>query len=434
MSIAITTKKRSRYQGFNHIDRIIGDLNITEEERREISIVSKVLPFKVNNYVINELIRWDNYHNDPIFNLIFPQRDMLPPELFDKLSNLVDQEAPAASIDRMVAHIRSQLNPHPAGQMTDNKPVLHGQSLEGLQHKYPQTLLFFPTHGQTCHAYCTYCFRWPQFTGQQEWKIAGSGIDTVIEYIRHHPEITDILFTGGDPMVMHLKRLQAYIEPLIAADGPALRTIRIGTKALSFWPYRFLTDPDAAGVLDLFKRIKQSGKKLAIMAHFSHPAELKTRAVKRAIERLLSVGAVIYTQSPIIRHINDRSETWSDMWQKQTALDCIPYYMFLPRDTGAQTYFAVTLERASRIYRDAWRSMSGLSRTVKGPSMSAGPGKVSIMGVQTINGEKVFVLQFLQARNPDWVGIPFFAAYNPKAIWLDDLKPAFGEARFFFES
>lgn len=65
--------------------------------------------------------------------------------------------------------------------------------------------------------------------------------------------------------------------------------------------------------------------------------------------------------------------------------------------------------------------------------MSAGPGKVRIVGITELGGEKVFVLEFLQGRSADWVGNPFFAAFDSKAQWLDDLKPAFGESEFFFE-
>lgn len=65
--------------------------------------------------------------------------------------------------------------------------------------------------------------------------------------------------------------------------------------------------------------------------------------------------------------------------------------------------------------------------------MSAGPGKVEIQGVTEIQGEKVFVLRFIQGRNPDWVQRPFFARYDETATWLDQLKPAFGEESFFFE-
>ena len=65
--------------------------------------------------------------------------------------------------------------------------------------------------------------------------------------------------------------------------------------------------------------------------------------------------------------------------------------------------------------------------------MSATPGKVEVLGVQEVGGEKVFVLRFLQGRDPDWVGRPFFAKFDPQATWLDGLKPAFGEDAFFFE-
>ena len=65
--------------------------------------------------------------------------------------------------------------------------------------------------------------------------------------------------------------------------------------------------------------------------------------------------------------------------------------------------------------------------------MSTGPGKVEIQGVAEIYGEKVFVLRFIQGRNADWVQRPFFAKFDPGATWLDQLQPAFGEKRFFFE-
>jgi hypothetical protein len=65
--------------------------------------------------------------------------------------------------------------------------------------------------------------------------------------------------------------------------------------------------------------------------------------------------------------------------------------------------------------------------------MSCNPGKVQIVGVSEIYGQKVFVLNFLQGRDPEWVGKPFFAKYNPNAIWFDDLEPAVGNSKFFYE-
>jgi hypothetical protein len=111
----------------------------------------------------------------------------------------------------------------------------------------------------------------------------------------------------------------------------------------------------------------------------------------------------------------------------------VPYYMFVERDTGPQDYFAVPLARAHEIFRDAYASVSGLCRSVRGPSMSATPGKVCVDGIAEVAGERVFVLRMLQARDPALVGRPFFAHFDPRAVWLTDLEPAFAD-RFPFET
>ena len=406
---------------------------LTEEERFAIEVVGEVLPFRTNNYVVEELIDWKDVPNDPFFRLTFPHKEMLKPRHFEEMSRFIRRGASRQEIREKADEIRWELNPHPAGQMEHNTPSLGDQKLTGMQHKYRETVLFFPTQGQTCHAYCSFCFRWPQFVGMDGLKFAMREVELLIRYVRRHPEITDILITGGDPLIMKSRILASYIEPLLAAEIPNLRTIRLGTKTLGFWPYRYLTDPDANELLGIFRKIVQAGKNLAFMSHFSHPRELMTDAVREAIFRIQDTGAQIRTQSPILGNINDRPELWTEMWKEQVNLGCIPYYMFVVRDTGAQHYFGIPLERAWRIFRKAYQGVSGLGRTVRGPSMSADPGKVEILGVDEVAGEKVFVLRFLQARNPDWTMRPFFAKYNPTALWLNDLEPAVGEGEFFFE-
>lgn len=138
-------------------------------------------------------------------------------------------------------------------------------------------------------------------------------------------------------------------------------------------------------------------------------------------------------QAPLVRHVNDDAAVWAGMWRTGVRLGLVPYYMFVERDTGPRNYFEVPLARAYQIYREAIQRVSGLARTARGPSMSATPGKVRVLGVQTVGGEKVFLLDFLQARNPLWVGRPFFARFDPRATWFDELVPAFGESHFFFD-
>ncbi|MBW8856966.1 MAG: hypothetical protein JF604_22160 [Bradyrhizobium sp.] len=254
-----------------------------------------------------------------------------------------------------------------------------------------------------------------------------------LDYLRDNVGITDVLFTGGDPMIMGTDVLSRYVEPLLGSEYAHVQAIRFGTKALAYWPYRFLTDPDADGLLRLMERIVASGRHLAVMAHFSHWRELETDAVQAAIRRLQSVGAVIRTQAPLIGHVNDDPKVWLSMWREQVRLGVVPYYMFVERETGAQRYFGVPLARALEIYREAMIEESGLGRTARGPVMSAFPGKVAVDGVTEIAGRRYFVLSFLQARDPSWCKRPFFAEYDEQVRWLTDLRPAFGETEFFFE-
>ena len=407
--------------------------DLSEEQRFEMEVVGNVLPFKANNYVVEQLIDWDNVPTDPIYVLTFPQKGMLRPEHYEKMSTTLKNTSDKKEIAEVANEIRLKLNPHPAGQMELNVPALSdGTKLYGMQHKYKETCLFFPSQSQTCHAYCSFCFRWPQFVGMDEMKFAMREGEQLVQYLTEHPEITDVLFTGGDPMIMKAKIFSKYIDTLIEAKLPNLKTIRIGTKALSYWPYKFLTDADSAETLATFEKITQNNIHLAIMAHFNHLVEMSTPSVKEAIKLVRATGAQIRTQSPLLTHINDDADMWSEMWRTQVQHGCIPYYMFAVRDTGAQHYFGVTLVRAHEIFQNAYKKVSGLGRTVRGPSMSATPGKVQIDGVATINGQKVIALRFLQGRNPDWVQKPFFAKYDENAIWLDDLRPAFSE-KFFFE-
>ncbi len=169
------------------------------------------------------------------------------------------------------------------------------------------------------------------------------------------------------------------------------------------------------------------------MAHFSHPRELGTRAVADAVRRIRSTGAVIRCQSPLVRHVNDNASVWAEMWRRQVGLGAVPYYQFVGRNTGPKQYFQVTLARALRIFSRAYSEVSGLARTVRGPSMSTTPGKIQVDGVATINGEKVFVLKMVQGRDPEWSNRIFFARFDSQATWLDQLKPVFGKDRFFFD-
>jgi L-lysine 2,3-aminomutase len=400
--------------------------------REVIRLSAQVLPFRANDYVLRELIDWSKLPEDPIFQLVFPQPGMLSSGDLETLRRCEQKGVPASETRALVTAIRLSMNPQPSDQIELNVPLLDGRRLRGLQHKYRETILFFPAQGQICHAYCTFCFRWAQFVDLPELKFEARETDDLTGYLRQHREVTDVLYTGGDPMVMASHVLERYLGPLLVPELAHVTNIRIGTKVLSYWPQRFVTDHDADELLRLFERIVASGRHLALMAHYNHPVELSTPISREAIRRVRSTGAEVRMQSPIVRHINDDGALWAEMWSTGVRLGMIPYYAFIERDTGPKHYFELPIVQVYEIFRTAYSKISGLARSVRGPVMSASAGKVRILGRTAIDGRELLVLDFLQARDPELVRRPFFAQFDPHATWFDQLKPAFDSDAPFF--
>ncbi len=396
----------------------------SSRELEELKLLTKVFPFKVSKYVLDELIDWSHRQLDPIYRLTFPQKEMLLPEhweMLKKAKNFTEEK-------RAVQAIRQQLNPHPDGQV-HNIPRIGDRLLGGLQHKYRETVLIFPAQGQSCHAYCTYCFRWAQFVNSGEHKFKTKEQRDLFDYLSLHKEVTDVLFTGGDPLWMPNEVLFKYLDVLLEPELEHVQSVRIGSKALAYHPQRFLGE-EGDQLLRYFEKLINYGKNIALMAHFSHWKELQTEKVAQAVKRLLQTGVQIRTQAPLIRGINDSADVWRDMWKLQVKMGMIPYYMFVERDTGAQHYFSVPIARAYHIFTEAYSQVSGLAKTVRGPSMSAWPGKMLVDGIVGQGETKRFLLKFIQSRNPQLINQPFYAKYDEQAIWLDDLElePALNEA------
>jgi len=389
---------------------------LSHEEIRDLKYLVKIFPFKASRYVLEELIDWDNRDTDPIFRLVFPRREMLKEHQWALLESAKTLEEEREAVRR----IRWELNPHPDGQK-DNIPMVNGHELGGIQYKYKETVLFFPAQGQTCHSHCTYCFRWAQFVRLDEHKFRSSNAGELYEFLKHNREVTDVLLTGGDPLWMSNRHLFQYIDVLLAPELSHVRNIRIGSKALSFYPQRFLGE-EGDELLRKLESVVKAGKSVALMAHFTHYREMETQKVREAVRRIRDAGVVIRTQSPIVKGINDKASVWKRMWVEQVQMGMVPYYMFIARDTGAHHYFSVPLYRAYRIFSEAYSKVSGLSKTVRGPSMSAWPGKVLISGVLDVAGEKKFVLKFIQCRDPRLLNIPFTARFDPDATWFDELE------------
>merc|ERR1719409_1474997 len=149
---------------------------------RDIQLSALIFPFKASPYLVDELIDWDmegDIADDPFYRLVFPTMGMLSEEHREKLEKTA--ETNPLDLKQAVADIREDLNPHPAGQKELNAPKK--AELTGVQHKYSETVLFFAAAAQTCHAYCTYCFRWAQFIGDADLRFAQKDADSLFDYL-----------------------------------------------------------------------------------------------------------------------------------------------------------------------------------------------------------------------------------------------------------
>ncbi|MBQ7568981.1 lysine 2,3-aminomutase [bacterium] len=421
-----------RYYNLYNYKRLPYIERLTAEEIHAIDVVARVFPFKVSEHTVSHLINWEKGCDDPMFRATFPHRDMLEPKDFQTIEQLLSQGASETAIAAAADEIRSRQNPDVSGQRALNVPTLHDSSLQGMQHKYRETLLVFPKEGQNCSTWCSFCFRWNQFVPGSCQRFSNVQPEEMLDYIKEHRDITDVLFTGGDPLMMRTGSLAKYILPLLSPEAAHIRNIRLGSRMLAWDPQRFISAPDSAALLELFRRIQGAERNLVLVAHWLHPSELQTPQTREACRILRQTGVQLSGQTPLLKGINDNADVLEELWREQTALGSIAYYMFIARDTGAHKYFEVPLIRAWKLYRDSVSRVSGLARSVRGPVMSCRPGKIIIDGPLTLGTESALALRYLQARKPELVGRPFLARFDDKATWWNDLKPYGASDEEFF--
>jgi L-lysine 2,3-aminomutase len=357
---------------------------------------------------------------------------MLPGEDVHAIAGLLARGAPEQEVRAAARAVQTRVHPGPPGQPELTAPEMDGEPVPGLRHEDPGTVLIFPRQDQAGHAPCTCCFSWARFTGEPDPGMTGDDMDTAIRYMRGCPQVSGVVIAGADPMLMGAAALRRYLEPLLDPSLEHIESIGFATTSLGYWPQRFAGDPDAGDTLRLFEDVTAAGKTLAVMACFCHPRELEPPAAAAAAARIRAAGAMIHTQAPLVKTVNDDPRTWAAMWRAQLRLGLIPYDMVVARDTGPQGYFAVPLAAGVQIFQAAFASVSGLCRTVRGPSMQTAPGRVCVDGVTQIAGDKVFILHMIQAQDPSLVGRRFFARFDPGAVWLSDLEPT-SATRFPFE-
>lgn len=361
--------------------------NIPSEVLRKVRSLCSAIPFKTNNYILTQLIDWSNWKECSIFKINFPNL-AFHPESFNKAEtgNTVNLNTLSSKKRVLDSHIgASNLG---AEQKNNNS-----ESQIGLFHHFPSTLMLFPFEAQSCFGICMYCYRWRIHCENLSYYYDDPLLP--VRYLNEHPEISDVLITGGDALFMKGSDLRKYIQPLLSVKS--LKTIRLATRALSWWPYRFLADDDTTEIFDLFEYIKSSEKNCAIMAHISHPDEISTPVAIQAVNRINSAGIIIRSQTPILRGVNGSSEILRILFNKEVAMGIVPYYLFIESSTDFTDFFKLPLIKALEIYNEATCSISGLARTLRGPVLTCKSKKILIDGLVENSGESKIILKCIQS-------------------------------------
>jgi KamA family protein len=352
--------------------KYIKDINqITEipvRERKRLEKVTRKFMFRTNDYY-QKLINWDD-PNDPIRRIVIPMEEELSAE--GRLDASGEEEY---------------------------------RIMPGLQHKYEFTALLLVN--DVCGAYCRFCFRKRLFMDDNDEVVRD--VTDGINYIREHPEINNVVLTGGDPLVMSTRKLENIISPLREIEH--VQIIRIGTKIPVFNPYRILND---SSLYDLFEKYSKDDKKIYIMAHFNHPRELTREAIE-AMNRLRRRGAVAVNQTPLIRGVNDDPTVLAELFNKLSYVGIAPYYLFICRPTMGNKTFAIPIEQAFAIFEQARMKCSGLAKRSR-LVMSHSTGKIEIVGKTEDN----IYFRYHRAANPQEKARFMVFKRNPNAYWYDD--------------
>jgi KamA family protein len=371
-----TERKRAKY--ILTIDKLPG---LSNEEKEKLKTVAQKFAFRTNDYYVG-LIDWSDPY-DPIRRLVIPDEREL------KQWGILD-----ASNEKAI---------------TVEK---------GVQHKYGTTVLLLVN--EVCGAYCRYCFRKRLFMNDNDE--VTYDIEPGLEYIRNHPEVNNVLLTGGDPMILQTPKLEKIFVGL--REIPHVKIIRIGSKMPAFNPFRFINDPP---LMDLFKQHSQADKRIYMMCHYDHPREL-TPESREAIRLLIDAGVICVNQNPIIRGISDDPDVMSELWNELSYMGVRQYYVFQGRPTEGNEPFEVPIVEAYFKIEEAKKKCSGLAKGLKF-SMSHESGKIEIVGVD----EKHIYLKYHRAKETKDEQRFMVCHRDDNAYWLDQLKPVEGYENEFFE-
>ena len=304
-------------------------LELSEAERRATDTLGRVFSFAVTPYYFSLIDPADP--EDPIRRMILPSLEEERSTAFGEVD--------------------------PLGEKSD-------QVAPGLTHRYPDRVLFVVT--SFCTSYCRFCIR------KRNWHDSDAArsrddVDQALAYIRAHPEIRDVLVSGGDPLTLPLKQLEYALAGLRAI--PHVEIVRFGSREPVQLPMRIT--PELVGVLDRHAPVW-------LNTHFNHPREITADAAC-AVDRLLRAGIPVNNQSVLLRGVNDSVDVMRDLVQGLLRIKVRPYYLYHCDDVVGAAHLRTSVRRGIEILEGLRGHTTGFAIPTFVVDAPGGGGKIPLM-------------------------------------------------------
>lgn len=289
-------------------------------------------------------------------------------------SNLADPIALQFVPSPAELDIRPEELPDPIGDKT-HEPV------EGIVHRYPDRVLLKAV--SVCPVYCRFCFRREMVGPDKDGNLTPAELETALAYIRSHPEIWEVILTGGDPFMLSARRAAALTQELEAI--PHVKVIRWHTRMPVADPDR-ITD-------DFVSAIRSRTKAVYVAVHCNHANEL-TPAARASLARLADAGIPLLSQTVLLNGVNNTIDALSDLMLALVETRVRPYYLHHPDLAPGTSHFRLSIEQGQALVRELRDRLSGLaqptyvidipggvSKALASPSdVTTGDGKASLRG------------------------------------------------------
>src|SRR4051794_26633235 len=298
------------------------------------------------------------------------------------IADLIDREDPHDPIARQFVPDIAELTATP-GERADPIGDAAHSPVEGIVHRYADRVLLKLVN--VCAVYCRFCFR-REMVGPGKQMLAPDKLDAAIAYLRAHPEIWEVILTGGDPLVLSARRLTEIIKRIAAVEH--VRIVRFHTRLPVVAPDKITPA--------LIRAMRAHGKTTYVALHANHPREL-TPAARAACARIIDAGIPMVSQSVLLRGVNDDVDTLSALMRAFVECRIKPYYLHHGDLAPGTAHFRTTIAQGQALMRALRGRVSGLAQPTYVLDIPGGYGKVPVgpsyvdpigRRIEDINGEK----------------------------------------------